>query len=66
MKPKRTLVLEGVEHPPLVITRVTEVDMPKKNLFIEEMKDGTFRLTYSKSLISDITKLDLIRLIREG
>ena len=65
MKPKRTLELEGTGLPPLPITKVTEVDIPQRHLFIEEMKDGTFRLTYSKALLPDITKLQGIKLVRE-
>jgi hypothetical protein len=34
----------------LPITKVVSVDIPKRCVLIEEMKDGTFRLTYSKSL----------------
>jgi hypothetical protein len=64
-KTKRTLVLEGTGLPTLDVTRVTEVDMPKRNLFIEEMPDGKFRVTYSKSLIPDINLLEAIRLVRE-
>ena len=64
-KTKRTLILEGLGLPTLDVTRVTEVDMPKRNLFIEEMPDGKFRVTYSKSLIPDINLLEAIRLIRE-
>lgn len=34
----------------LPVSRIVEVDMPKRNLFVEEMSDGTFRVTYSKTL----------------
>lgn len=64
-KPKRSIVLEGTGQDPIVVSRVTEVDMPKRNFFLEELPDGTFRLTYSKSLISDIAKLEALKLVRE-
>jgi hypothetical protein len=63
--PRRALVLEGVDVPPLELSRVVEVVMPKKAIFIEEMADGTFRLTYSSSLIPDIRRLRGISLLRE-
>jgi hypothetical protein len=65
MAAKRSIVLEGTDEPPIVISRVTEVSMPKRNFFLEELPDGTFRLTYSKSLIPDITRLESLRIIRE-
>jgi hypothetical protein len=64
-QPKRSVVLEGTGQEPIVISRVTQVDMPKRNFFLEELPDGTFRLTFSKSLIPDITKLESLRLVRE-
>lgn len=64
-KPKRSIILEGTDSGPIVISKVTEVNMPKKNFFLEELPDGTFRLTYSKSLISDISKLGALKLVRE-
>lgn len=36
--------------------RVVEVDVPKRFVMLEETKNGTFRLTYTKSLFPDGTK----------
>jgi len=62
-KPRRFLEFEGGQR--IEIGKVTEVNMPKKNLYIEEMPDGRFRLTYSTGLITDAKQLEAIRLVRE-
>jgi hypothetical protein len=41
-----------------VVSRVTEVDMPKRALFVEELPDGTLRITYSRALVPDVLLLE--------
>ena len=48
----------------LELTKVTEISVPKKMFILEELKDGTFRLTYSKALIPNIKDFNNLELIR--
>lgn len=44
------------------VSRVTEVDIPRRALFVEEMADGSLRVTYSKALIADPGLLATLRI----
>lgn len=46
----------------LDVSKVVEVDTPRRNLFLEEMGDGTFRITYSKALLRDVALLEQIKI----
>ena len=37
----------------------------KQFIYLEEMSEGKFRLTYTKNTISDISKLKSIEIVRE-
>lgn len=65
MAAKRSLVLEGTDQPPLAIAKVTQVNIPKRCLYLEERSDGTFLLMYTTSLLPDITKLQALRVVRD-
>ncbi len=52
---KRTLTIGDKEH---LVSRVVEVDIPKRALYIEELADGTLRVTYSKALVPDVALLE--------
>ncbi len=47
----------------LKIDIVTKLNISKKILFIEELKKDVYRLTFSKSLIEDITNIETLDLI---
>jgi len=59
---RRSLVFEGTETV-LELGRVVEVDVPQSMLVLEQMKDGRWRLTYSRSLIPDFRAFRGIRLL---
>jgi len=61
---KRSIILEGLGTE-LELSKVTAVDIDKQVIYLEQMKDGKWRLTYTKSLIPDITQLEGLRLKRE-
>ena len=61
---KRTVLLEGIGTE-LELARVTSVDIDKKVIYFEEMPDGRWRLTYTKSLIPDLKQLVSLKIIRE-
>lgn len=42
---------------------ITKLNISKKLIFIEEIKDKNYRLTFSKSLIEDITNIEILDLI---
>ena len=48
MKPRKIRKLTIGAHE-FAISKVVEVDVPRKLLFLEEMADGTLRLSYSKA-----------------
>ena len=63
-KVKRTVVLEGIGTE-LELGVVTSVDIKKRAIYFEEMKDGRWRLTYTKSLF-EISELEGLKIVREG
>lgn len=68
-KPSKWVLHIGEHQIP--VSRVVEIDMPKKNIFVEELGDGTFRFTYSKSLVggapalNDLNEVEMKLLRRE-
>ena len=42
---------------------ITSVDIEHKAIYLEEMPDGRWRLTYTKSLIPDIADLTALRIV---
>jgi len=61
---KRSIILEGMDTE-LVLSKVVEIDTKIETINFEKMKDGTWRLIYSKGTIPDISKLTALRLNRE-
>lgn len=61
---RRAVELVGLEKE-LELSKVTEVKVAKKFIELTEMPDGTWRMIYSSSAISDISKLESMRIIRE-
>lgn len=59
---KRKVILEGVGTE-LDVAVITSVDIKKKAIYLEEMPDGRWRLTYTKSLIPEIEKLTALRIV---
>ena len=47
------------------LPKVVSVDVPKKMIVFEEMPNGKWRLTYTKSLIPELTKVSGI-IITQG
>lgn len=61
-----SIVLEGIGTK-LRVGKVCALDLPaigKRFVYVEEMPDGRWRLTYTKSLIPDIRQLRALRLVR--
>lgn len=66
-KTKRTLQFTGPELDMSIdLAKVVQIDVPKKMFIIEEIKDGQFRLTYSKEFLPDISMLNGMLMIREN
>lgn len=63
-KMRRALKLEGIGTE-FELSKVVQIDTKVDMINIEKLKDGTFRMIYSKSLIPDITQLTAITVIRE-
>jgi hypothetical protein len=49
----------------LEIGKVVVIDVDRDVLYFEKMKDGKWRLTASKSIIPDFTKLESLQIVRE-
>lgn len=62
---KRSFVLDGIGTE-LELGRVTCMDSSsdREMIYLEKMRDGKWRLTYTKQTIPDITKLHGLRLRR--
>lgn len=62
---KRLIKLEGLDTT-LELSKVVMIKkVQKKFIYLEEMFDGTWRLTYTENVIPDITKLQALSIIRE-
>ena len=63
---RRAIALEGTGMPDLELGKVTKITMDGPGrIYLEEMPDGRWRLTYTGSTIPDIQKLEALRLVRE-
>jgi hypothetical protein len=50
----------------LELSKVTAVDVPHKMFIIEQLKDGSYRLVYSKSMLEDIAELKGLEIVRQN
>ncbi len=66
MVARRSIVLEGLDKD-LVLGKVVEIKRCDglQFIYLEEMKDGKWRLTYTTDTIPDITKLEALRIKRD-
>lgn len=60
---RRKLVIGGLTVG--TVAKLVQVDMPIKCIFIEEMKSGDFRVTYSTGIVSNVAdKVNSIKSIQ--
>lgn len=68
-KPRRAIALEGTGLPDLEISRVTalrsDAGVPGR-IYLEQLDDGTWRLTYTQATLPDIAQLQALRLVGMG
>lgn len=65
-KGRRAIALDGTGLPDLEISKVTKLAGDAGVLgrvYLEQLEDGTWRLTYTGSTIPDLTKLRALRLV---
>jgi len=65
---RRAIVLKGHDDEDisvLEISKATKIRTKSNMMNLEEMKDGTWRLIWSESLLEDFSKLKSIEIIRE-
>jgi len=61
---KRAIKLEGTDTI-LELSKATAVVTDKQMIHLDQLKDGTWRLIYSSTLIPDFTKVKSFTMIRE-
>ena len=50
----------------MILSKVTMIKSDSIEIFhLDRLKDGSFRLTYSESLIPEITKVTELKLVRD-
>lgn len=60
------ILLEGLSKE-LVLGRVVELNLKDKEMIIfEKMENGTWRLTYTKQTIPEVSKLQSLKIVRES
>lgn len=64
IQPKVKIVIEGTGAE-LELGVVASVDIQKNCIYLDQMKDGRWRLNYTKSLIPDLSKFEGLKLVRE-
>jgi hypothetical protein len=57
--PVTAFTVEGRSYP---VAKVVSVDIVPQRLYLEEMADGRWRLTYTKGLVKDVSALSAILL----
>jgi hypothetical protein len=60
---RRSLHING--GPALVVSSLISIDVARKVLYVEQLGDGTFRVSCSKAL-ADVSSLQLVELVRPG
>lgn len=63
-KPRQPIQVEVTGLPPLKVSVLTEVKSGRRFIVLEELEDGTFRLTYSSALASVIRGVEGVRLVQ--
>ena len=61
---KRSILIEGTDKE-LELGKVVSITSEKQFIYLEEMPNGKWRLTYSASTISDIQKIEGFKILRE-
>lgn len=59
-----TVTVEGLNLV-LPLAKASAIDTPLKAIQLEEMKDGTWLMLYSRALIPDLASLSALKVIRE-
>lgn len=62
---KRSILIEGMGKV-LELSKVVEIDTQIEMINIEKLKDGTWRLIYSKSVIPNIKEVEGFKIVREN
>ena len=64
-KIKRHIHFEGTDKT-IEIGKAVCLDLADKEfLYLEKMKDGKWRITWTKSLFDDLSEVDALKIIRE-
>jgi len=61
---RRAIRLDGLDVE-LELSKVVSLDVDREMIILEKMKDNTWRLTFTKSVIPDIQQLKSLTIIRE-
>jgi hypothetical protein len=65
---KRSILIQYNDETPnleLEISKATLINTESEFVYFDKMKDGTWRIAASKSLIADISKIDAFKMYRE-
>lgn len=61
---RRAIKIEGIDKE-LELSRAVRVKTTKSMIHFDQLKDGTWRLTYSANVIPDFSKVKSLKIIRE-
>lgn len=61
----RLIFNDGTQPIDLELSKATEISTSLQTINLEKLKDGTWRLIYSKDLIDDFSKLQSMEIVRE-
>lgn len=65
MKEKRSVELVGIGIV-LELSKATAVRTSQRMIHFNELPDGTWRLIYNGEMIEDFSKIECLKIIREG
>jgi len=63
-KLRRAIEVEGTDLV-LELSKATAIQGKKRMIHLDELDDGTWRLIFSKDLISDFSEIKSLKIIRE-
>ena len=61
----RKIKIEGINKE-LELSRATSVRTEKQMIHLDQLPDGSWRLTYNENLIPDFSKVECFKIIRDG
>lgn len=61
---KRSILIDGIDKE-LELSKVVMIKSDKQFIYLDQLRDGTWRLAYTRDTIDDISQVNGFEIIRE-